>query len=80
MYFQLNADLLLIDDKRARNFAKMNGIHTIGSLGILLMAKSDGYISNLKPVLSILVTSGVYISAAVIEDVLEKCGEKSIKF
>ena len=35
LYKQIAANKLLIDDKRGRKIAKMNGINTIGSLGIL---------------------------------------------
>jgi len=39
LYKQLAADKLLIDDKRGRKVAKINQISTIGSLGVLLVAK-----------------------------------------
>ena len=42
LYKQLNADKLLIDDRRGRKIAKINRIHTIGSLGVLLAAKNRG--------------------------------------
>lgn len=75
LYLELDADLLLIDDRRAGNFAKMNGIHTIGSLGVLLMAKQDGFIPKLKPVLDLLAASGIYISDTVVIEVLKRCNE-----
>ncbi len=38
-YRQLAADRLLIDDRRGRRVAAINGIEIIGSLGVLLAAK-----------------------------------------
>ncbi|MEC4749897.1 DUF3368 domain-containing protein [Methylomicrobium sp. Wu6] len=42
LYKQLNADKLLIDDRCGRKVAKINRISTIGSLGVLLVAKETG--------------------------------------
>lgn len=51
LYKNLNADVLLIDDNRAKKYAILNDIKVIGSLGILIKAKQDGYIKNIKPFL-----------------------------
>ena len=42
LYKQISADKLFIDDQRGRNVAKLNHINTIGSLGVLLVAKQRG--------------------------------------
>ncbi len=47
----------------------------IGSLGILVKAKEQGYIENVKPFLDEIQKSEVYISQKLIEKVLEICGE-----
>ena len=39
LYKQLSADLLLIDDARARKVAYLNNLEVMGSLGVLLLAK-----------------------------------------
>ena len=49
LYKQLAADKLLIDDKRGRKVAKINQISTIGSLGVLLVAKEKGLIVEVAP-------------------------------
>ena len=47
LYKQLNADMLLIDDRKAKRIAKVNNINVIGSLGILLVAKQKKLIKKL---------------------------------
>ncbi len=77
LYFELKADLLLVDDQRAKSFAIMNNIHTIGSLGVLLLAKEDGKIESIKPLLDRLTASGIYLSTNLAREVLIKAKESS---
>lgn len=51
LYKTLQADYLLIDDKRVRKVARLNHISITGSQGILLLAKHKGLISEVKPFL-----------------------------
>jgi len=46
---ELNADLLLMDERLGRNVARRFGIDVTGVVGILLMAKSQGHLSAIKP-------------------------------
>lgn len=48
---QLNADVLLIDERRARKVAIELGLPVTGILGVLLEAKSQGLIAAVKPIL-----------------------------
>ena len=75
LYLQLSADLLLIDDAKARKVASLNQIDIIGSLGILLRAKQEKLLTNLKPHLKILKASELYISEHLIEKTLNLAGE-----
>lgn len=52
---ELNADLLLIDEKKGRKIATEYGIMVTGLLGILIDAKNHELIKELKPVLHKLV-------------------------
>ena len=45
----LDADLLLMDERHGRNVAVRFGIDVIGVIGILLTAKSKGYLKAIKP-------------------------------
>lgn len=75
LYKQLNADKLLIDDRRGRKIAKINKIQTIGSLGVLLAAKNKGLLAAVLPSLLKLNKSSIFISPDVIQTVLDLAGE-----
>ena len=49
LYKQLSADVLLIDDHRARTIAEHNQINCIGGLGFLLIAKQLGKVAEIAP-------------------------------
>ena len=75
LYWETNADFLLIDEKRGRIIAHRNGIKTIGTVGILIFAKQRGFISKIKPSLDILINSSFRISNALYNQILERAGE-----
>ena len=76
LYKQYQADFLLIDDKRARKIAALNGIEITGSQGILLLAKQAGLISQVKPYLERLRNSDIYIHERLIMRTLELANER----
>jgi predicted nucleic acid-binding protein len=49
LYEEINADYLLVDDGKARNFAENQSIRCIGTLGVLVRAKNAGLIDALRP-------------------------------
>jgi len=65
----------LIDDLKARRFAKMNGIEVIGTMGILLEAKKDGLIKEIKPLICNLLQHDIRISTKIIEITLQAAQE-----
>lgn len=71
----LNADYVILDERLARRKASLLGIPVIGTLGILLMAKNDGYIQQVTPFLSELEKTSFRISDEVKFKVLAKAGE-----
>jgi len=75
LYKELDADVLLIDDNRAKKYAVLNDVKVIGSLGILIKAKEKGYIDKVKPFLNDIMKSEVYISDKLVAKVLDICGE-----
>jgi len=67
--------LVIIDDEIARKIAKLQGIKLTGTAGVLLKAKTNNYISEIKPVLEKLREVGCYLSDRVIAEVLKISGE-----
>lgn len=66
---ELEADLLLMDERRGRAMAADYGLPVTGLLGVLLQAKRNGLISAVKPVMNQLieqvnfrVSSQLYVS------------------
>jgi predicted nucleic acid-binding protein len=75
LYWEKNADYLLIDEDKGRRFARKNGITVIGSLGILLHAKTQNLIPAVKPLLHILRSSNIRIADSLYESVLKQAKE-----
>lgn len=75
LYKELDADVLLIDDNRAKKYAVLNDVKVIGSLGILIKAKENGLIEKVKPLLEGIMKSEVYISEKLMLQVLRICDE-----
>lgn len=46
-----NADIVIIDDANAKKHAKYLKLSVTGTLGVLIKAKRQGHISELKPVI-----------------------------
>jgi uncharacterized protein len=67
--------VVLIDDLKARKFAKMNGLDVIGTMGILLKAKKDSLIKEIKPLISELLLNGIRISEKIVEITLQAAQE-----
>lgn len=67
--------VVLIDDLKARRFAKMNNLDVIGTMGILLKAKKYNLIQEIKPLIATLLLNEIRISAKIIEMTLQAAGE-----
>ena len=75
LYKQLSADVLLIDDRRARTVAEHNQIVCIGALGVLLMAKHRAHIQQIAPYVERLRTSSLHYGDALLAKVLTLANE-----
>ena len=73
---EVNADWVLMDEKKGRRKLEQLGLQKIGTIGILLKAKEKGYIATLRPELERLRENGFSISQRVIDAVLERANEK----
>lgn len=75
---EIKPDWLLIDDGDGRRLAKTEGAPVVGLMGVLLMAKRDGLIQAVRPLVdSLAKEAGFYLSAAVRDEVLRLAGEES---
>jgi predicted nucleic acid-binding protein len=73
---EIHADAVLIDERRGYEVAVQLGLRTIGILGILLRAKSAGFLSAVKPVLDALQRdAGFWLSEPLRKQVLTTAGE-----
>lgn len=78
LYKQLSADLLLIDDARAKKVAYLNNLEVMGSLGVLLLAKKNGLIATIEPLLTRLRCSDIFVSEYLLDQMLMLAGESKI--
>lgn len=75
---ELNAELLLMDERIGRAVASRFGLRYIGLLGTLIEAKQKGLIKTVKPLLDDLRSkAGFWIGQKLYDCILKKAGEKS---
>ncbi len=73
---ELEADLVLLDEKEGRHVAQHLGLKVVGVGGILLEAKAAGAISVIRPHLDALrQTAGFYLTDSVYHHLLALAGE-----
>jgi predicted nucleic acid-binding protein len=75
LYWEINADFLLIDEKRSRIISLRNNIKTIGTIGVLIFAKQRGLVTLVKPLMDILKQNGFRISDILYHKILERTDE-----
>ncbi|UOG91399.1 MAG: DUF3368 domain-containing protein [Candidatus Thiothrix sulfatifontis] len=75
VYKATAANLMLVDDLRAKKSAYTNGLETMGSLGLLLLAKEEGLIADITSRVRLLQNSNAYLNPMLIEQVLQRAGE-----
>ena len=73
---ELDADLIILDEKLVRFHAKHAALKVTGTIGILIKAKSEGLIEKLKPLLDELTDKEVWISEKLKSEILKKIGEE----
>jgi predicted nucleic acid-binding protein len=71
---ELNADWILLDETKARLAAEFLGLHFIGTVGVLLLAKRMGKLNAIRPLLEQLRAEKFHISEKMVRAVLDQGG------
>lgn len=73
---ELNADLIIIDERRGRMLASSYNLKVTGLLGVLLQAKNQQAIAAVKPLMDRLIQQAEFrISNELYQKILELAGE-----
>ncbi|MDE0016525.1 MAG: DUF3368 domain-containing protein [Candidatus Poribacteria bacterium] len=72
---EINAEQVVLDDNAARREAIARGLPVIGTVGILLIAKTRGVIPTVRPILDDLRAHGTRISRNLYYQAVMKAGE-----
>ena len=72
---QLNAQMVLMDEKKGRRKLQVLGMPMMGTLGILLAAKEAGLIPAIRPALEALQQSRFSLNRRLVEQVLARAEE-----
>ena len=73
---QMQADWVLMDEKKGRRKLAELELNKIGTLGLLLRAKQNGWLSVLAPELEKLQQLGFSLSQEVVNAILRQAGER----
>ncbi len=73
---EIEADLIIMDEKLGRFHAKHADLKVTGTIGILIKAKTEGLIDKLKPLLNELTEKEVWISEKLKKRILVEVGEE----
>lgn len=65
----------VVGDDYARRCAQSLGIRTLGTCGLIVLAKRRGVIAEVKPCLNALQAAGLWLSDGLIRCVLNEAGE-----
>ena len=65
----------ILDDRAARQMARKQGVSVLGTLGVIVLAKEEGLIPLVRPVLDKLRGGGAYLSDELIEQTIALADE-----
>lgn len=65
----------VLDDRAARACAAALGVETRGTLGLLVLAKRAGVLSEIRPAIDALLAAGYYLGPALVDIVLADANE-----
>jgi hypothetical protein len=67
---EVNADLIVLDERLARQHARRLGLKLTGTIGVLLKAKDRGFVPAVAPLIHDLQRGGIWLSDALVEQAL----------
>jgi len=67
--------LLIIDDMKGRKLAQKLNLNITGTLGLILIAKREGILSQIKPIFDKIQGTNFRIAPGLLEDILKQAGE-----
>jgi uncharacterized protein len=70
------ARAVLLDERSGRRVASELGLPVVGTLAVLLRAKSEGLLTAVRPVLDEIIDRGMHIGEALRTQVLHEAGEE----
>ena len=71
----VSADYIVMDDRRARSSAKAHGLTPVGSFGLLINAKRNGLIQEVRPLMDAMLSHGLYASEGLYRRILAIANE-----
>jgi len=72
---EISADYVILDERMAREVASQMSLKVIGLVGILVKAKEERIISQIKPLIEALRKERFRISKNLVENILRRVGE-----
>ncbi len=72
---ELQVDALVLDDATARHVAEAEGRTVVGLLGLLLQAKLQGSVGDVRPILDDMVAAGFFLDESLYRSILGRAGE-----
>jgi len=72
---ELNADICIIDDKLAREYAKHLGLTITGTLGLVVKAKERGILDLVTPCMDAMIRNEIYISKVLYKSIKKLANE-----
>jgi len=67
---------VVIDERKARRYAKRLGLPLTGTLGVLLLAKEHGLLPSVRAAVDTLLDAGLYLNSDLVTTVLRLAGEE----
>jgi hypothetical protein len=72
---ELNADLVLVDEEKARKAGVIAGFEIMGLMGVLLMAKRNGLLKSIRPLIDELVKKKFRVAEDIVAAILKSAEE-----